>query len=115
MAPEIAAKRLYTKARGQLASIERAICIDDLPSCRAGESQQRATMPARRRSVNYRDDAEREVERAARTHEGARQLQVGARVDEHPGVLLAEAEEPELVEAPAHDALVLRGQLVRLR
>ena len=59
-------------------------------------------------------DAQREVERTARSDEGSRQLKIGARVDEHPCVLVAVAEEAELVEAPADDPLVLDGQLERL-
>ena len=60
------------------------------------------------------DDAQREVERTARTDERAGQLQIGARVDEHPRVLVAIPEEAELVEAPADDSLVLDGQLESL-
>ena len=58
------------------------------------------------------DDAKREVERAAGADERAGQLEVGARVDEQPTVIRAEAEEAELVETPAGDALILHGQLV---
>jgi hypothetical protein len=61
------------------------------------------------------DDAEREVERAARADERARELQVGSGVDEDPRVLGFEAEEPELVEAPTDDALILERSLERLR
>lgn len=61
------------------------------------------------------DDAECEVQWTACADELARQLQVGARVDEHPGVLLAESEQPELVEAPADDALVLERELTEGR
>ena len=57
------------------------------------------------------DDAESEVERAARTDERAGQLQVRAGLDEEPTLLLAEAEEPELVVAPAGNALILGRQL----
>ena len=68
-------------------------------------------MPAPPRSVKNRglldDDAQRKVQRAPCTDERPRQLQVGARVDEHPRVLVAEPEAPELLEAPAHDALIL--------
>ena len=53
------------------------------------------------------DDAERQMQRAPGADERARQLEIRARVDEHPGVLVTEPEEPELLEAPAHDALVL--------
>ena len=53
------------------------------------------------------------MQRAARADERARQLEVGTRVDEEPRVLVAEAERPELVVAPADDALILGGQLVR--
>ena len=60
------------------------------------------------------DDAQREVERTGRTDERAGQLQIGARVDEHPRVLVAIPEEAELVEAPADDSLVLDGQLESL-
>ena len=76
-------------------------------------------MPAGQRGVKrggaLEDDAERQVERTAGTHERARELQVGAGVDEEPGVLVAEPEEPELVEAPAHDALILERGLEGLR
>jgi len=61
------------------------------------------------------DDAQREVQRAARADERAGQLEVCPRVDEQPAVLVAEAEKPELVETPAGDALILGGQLVRER
>jgi hypothetical protein len=57
------------------------------------------------------NDSEREVQRAARTDERAGQLEVGARVDEEPRVLVAEAEETELFEAPADDALILERSL----
>ena len=72
-------------------------------------------MPPRRRRVKdeLEDDAKREVERTARPDERTGQLEVGARVHEEPGVLLFEAELPELVETPADDALILMGQLVR--
>jgi hypothetical protein len=52
-------------------------------------------------------DAQRQVQRTPGTDERARQLEIGARVDEHPCVLVSEAEEPELLEAPTHDALIL--------
>jgi hypothetical protein len=61
------------------------------------------------------DDAECEVERAARADQRARELQVGSGVDEDPGVLGFEAEEPELVEAPTDDALILERSLEGLR
>ena len=59
-------------------------------------------MPARRQHVKdeLEDDAKREVKRAAGADERAGQLEVGARVDEQPGVLLAEAELLVLVEPP---------------
>jgi hypothetical protein len=47
------------------------------------------------------------VQRTPGTDERARQLEIGARVDEHPRVLVTEPEEPELLEAPTHDALIL--------
>ena len=76
-------------------------------------------MPAPHRGVKHRivlqDDAEREVERAARADERARELQVGSGVDEDPRVLGFEAEEPELIEAPTDDALILERSLERLR
>ena len=76
-------------------------------------------MPAARRRVKrgivLEDDAEREVERAARADERARELQVGSGVDEEPRVLGVEPEEHELVEAPAHDALILERSLEGLR
>ncbi len=76
-------------------------------------------MPAPRRGVKrgivLEDDAEREVERAARADERTRELQVGSCVDEEPRVLGVEAEEPELVEAPAHDLLILERWLEGLR
>jgi hypothetical protein len=59
------------------------------------------------------DDAQGQVQRAACADERAGQLEVCARVDEQPAVLVAEAEKPELVETPAGDALILGGQLVR--
>ena len=68
-----------------------------------------------KRSLVLEDDAERQVERTTRTDERARELQVGARVDEQPRVLVAEPEKPELVEAPAHDALILERSLEGLR
>ncbi len=43
--------------------------------------------------------------------ERARQLEIGARVDEHPGVLVTEAEEAKLLEAPSHHALILEREL----
>lgn len=49
------------------------------------------------------------MERAARADERTGQLEVGVRIDEEPGVLIAKAELPELVETPADDALILRG------
>jgi hypothetical protein len=52
-------------------------------------------------------DAQRQVQRTPGTDERARQLEIGARVDEHPRVLVTEPEEPELLEAPTHDALIL--------
>jgi len=57
------------------------------------------------------DDAEREMERATGPDQRSGELQVRARVDEEPRVLVAEPEKPELVEAPADDALILEGQL----
>jgi hypothetical protein len=69
-------------------------------------------MPGPSWGVNSNDDAQREVQRAAGADERAGQLKVRARLDENPAVVLAEAEEPELVVAPARDALVLGGQLV---
>lgn len=47
------------------------------------------------------------MKRTARADEGAGQLQIGVGLDKHPRVLLAEAEEAELVVAPARDALIL--------
>jgi hypothetical protein len=107
----VSCERLYAEARGQLA-IERRIRIDDLPSHRAGIPRQgAATMPATRGGVNTEfaldDDAQREMQRTTSADDRARQLKVGARVDEHPRVLVTEPEEPELLEAPAHDALIL--------
>jgi hypothetical protein len=52
-------------------------------------------------------DAQRQVQRTPGADERARQLEIGARVDEHPGVLVTEPEAPELLEAPTHDALIL--------
>jgi hypothetical protein len=72
-------------------------------------------MPALPPSVNSNDDAEREMQRAACPDQRAGQLEVGAGLDEEPAVLLAEAEEPELVVPPARDTLVLGGQLVDRR
>jgi len=111
----VGCERLYAEARGQLA-IERRIRIGDLPSHRAGIPRQgAATMPAApwgvKKGVALDDDPQREMQRASGTHERARQLKVGARVDEHPRVLVTEPEEPELLEAPAHDALILEREL----
>ena len=80
---------------------------------RPGESGHHATAPRRVKRRSLEDDAKREVQRAARADERAGQLEVGARVDEQPAVLVSEAEQPELVETPADDALILTGQLVR--
>ncbi len=55
------------------------------------------------------------MKRAPRADERARELQVGSGVDEDPRVLGFEAEEPELVEAPTDDALILERSLERLR
>lgn len=55
------------------------------------------------------DDAEREVEGTACADERSGQLEIRARVDEQPAVLVAESERAELVVAPAHDALILGG------
>jgi hypothetical protein len=75
-------------------------------------------MPATAGRVNPRmvleNDAKREMERAAGPDERPRELQVCTRVDEEPCVLVAEAEEPELLEAPADDALILERELDRL-
>ena len=62
-------------------------------------------MPALSRSVNSNDDAQREVQRTAGADQRAGQLEIRTGLDEQPAVLLAEAEEPELVVPPAHDAL----------
>lgn len=59
------------------------------------------------------DDAEREVVRAAGADERSGQLEIRARVDEQPAVLVAEAERAELVIPPSDHALILGGQLVR--
>ena len=68
-------------------------------------------MPATRRGVNTElaldDDAQREMQRTTCADDRARQLEVGPRVDEHPRVLVTEPEEPKLLEAPTHDALIL--------
>lgn len=73
-------------------------------------------MPAAPEGVKERsaldDDAQREMQRAPRADERPGQLQVGAGVDEHPRVLVAEAEAPELLEAPSDDALILERELV---
>ena len=75
-------------------------------------------MPAGGRRVNHGvrersdDDAEREVQWAPCADERARQLQVSARVDEHQRVLVTEPEAAELLEAPAHHALILERELV---
>ena len=52
------------------------------------------------------------MERAAGPDQRAGQLQIRARVDEEPAVLITEAEQPELVVAPTDDALVLVRELV---
>jgi hypothetical protein len=57
------------------------------------------------------DDAQREVQRAPCADEGARQLEVCAGGDEHPGVLVTEPEETELLKAPTHHALILERKL----
>lgn len=107
-------------------STVRAIRIADLPStsCRGDAPAEAATMTASEWSVKEfaqdrlkagvrsDDDAKREVQRAARTDQRSRQLQVCARVDEHPRVLVTEPEAAELLEAPAHDALILERVLV---
>jgi hypothetical protein len=78
-------------------------------------------MPAIGRRVNHGertaldDDAQREVERAACADERASQLQVCAGLDEEPALLLAEAEEPELVVPPTGDPLIFGGELVGWR
>jgi len=54
------------------------------------------------------------MQRASSGDERAGELEVGTRVDEEPGVLLAEAEDPELVETPRQDALILEGELLVL-
>ena len=59
------------------------------------------------------NDAKRQMQRAAGADERTRELEVGARVDEKPRVLLAEPEESELVEAPADHALILGRQPLR--
>ena len=67
---------------------------------------------AARESGRLDDDAQREVERAAGPDERASQLEIRARLDEEPAVLVSEPEQPELVVAPARDELILGGQLV---
>jgi len=52
------------------------------------------------------------MQRAARADERAGELQVCARVNEEPAVLVPEPQRPELVVAPTDDALILGGQLV---
>jgi hypothetical protein len=61
------------------------------------------------------DDAERQVMRTAGSDQRAGQLEIRSRVDEHPCVLVTEPEEPELLEPPAHDALILEGGSIGLR
>jgi hypothetical protein len=51
------------------------------------------------------------VQRATRADERAYEVEVCARVDEEPGILLPEAERPELREPPLDDAAVLEGDL----
>ena len=51
------------------------------------------------------------MERATGPDQRSGELQVRARVDEEPRVLVAEPEKPELLEAPADDALILERQL----
>ena len=107
-----------------------AIRISDLPSSSSRRERfpaEAATMTAPSGSVKESaqvrlnagalsdDDAEREVERAARTDERAGQLQVRTRLDEEPAVRLAEAEHPKLVVPPADDPLVFGGELVGWR
>ena len=79
------------------------------------ESVKEAAQGRLKKAPALEDDAEREVQRATRTDERARELQVGSRVDEEPGVLVAEPEQTKLVEAPAHDALILERSLEGLR
>ena len=52
------------------------------------------------------------MQRAARADERPGQLEIRTRLDEEPALLFAEPERPELVVAPADDALILGGQLV---
>ena len=99
----------------------RSACVTSLRTSRTSPGEQAVTLPAPGRRVNHGgrkgldDDAEREVKRAARADERARELQVGSGVDEDPRVLGFEAEEPELVEAPTDDALILERSLEGLR
>jgi len=132
--PGEAGVRLSLRSRrASLREVERPTRVDrecdphqsDLPSRRAGTPQRErapcqlpegvSRNPLKNGSSRARleDDAQREVQRAARADERAGQLEIGPRVDEQPAVLGAEAEKPELVETPAGDALVFGGQLVR--
>ena len=110
-----ARERLYAKARGQLASIEIPIAwttsLRIVPGIPGGRGHDASSPGSVKDGVVLDDDAEREVQRTPCADERARQLQVGARVDEHPRVLVAEPEAPELLEAPAHHALILEREL----
>ena len=66
----------------------------------------------RRHGAFLENDAESQMQRTPGRDERAGELEVGARVHEEPCLLLAEAEEPELVEAPGHDTLILEGELL---
>jgi mannose-6-phosphate isomerase-like protein (cupin superfamily) len=62
-------------------------------------------------SGGLEDDPEREMQRATRADERTGQLEISARVNEQPRILLTESEQPELVEAPTDDALILERKL----
>ena len=79
------------------------------------ESVKEAAQGRLKKAPALEGDAKREVQWATRTDERARELQVGSRVDEEPRVLVAEPEQTKLVEAPAHDALILERPLEGLR
>ena len=70
-------------------------------------SVKEATQERLKRVRELDDDPQSEVQRTAGSDQRPRQLEVGTRVDEHPRVLVTESEEAELLEAPAHDALIL--------
>jgi hypothetical protein len=66
----------------------------------------RRALERRSTEATLDDDAQSEVERATSSDERSSQLEVGSRVDEHPGVFIRVSELTELFEAPADNALI---------